>query len=424
MSSLPIAAVEVDTGSFFAVVVVAALAAITVAIVPKRFAPPVVVLELMMGIVVGPHVLDLAHVDKFTEFFSNLGLGMLFFFAGYEIDFERIKGAPLELGAWGWVLSVGLAFGIGGALAGLGIVVSFLYTGAAMATTAIGTLIPILRDNGELKTRFGKYLLAAGGAGEFGPILLVTLFFSTESPLREGAILIAFVLLAIAVAIASVRLAFKGWPALERTFEASSQLAVRVTVVLVFGLVLLASQLGLDVLLGGFVAGLITRTALKGHELTIFESKLTAVGFGFFVPFFFVTSGISFDLAALGSAEALGKLVLFFVLFLVVRGAPALLLYRHTLSLRDRAALAFYSATALPLVVAITAIAVDAGKMRPSTAAGLVGAAMLSTLIYPFVGLALRTRSEEEVDEGETGPPGEGPSPHGEGPVPQPGLAG
>jgi Kef-type K+ transport system membrane component KefB len=424
LSSLPIAAVEVDTGSFFAVVMVAALAAITVTIVPKRFAPPVVVLELMMGILIGPHVLGLAHVDQFTEFFSNLGLGMLFFFAGYEIDFERIKGVPLELGAWGWVLSVGLAFAIGGALAGLGIVVSFLYTGAAMATTAIGTLIPILRDNGELKTRFGKYLLAAGGAGEFGPILLVTLFFSTESPLREAAILVAFVLLAIAVAIASVRLAFRGWPALERTFEASSQLAVRVTVVLVFGLVLLASQLGLDVLLGGFVAGLITRTALKGHELTIFESKLTAVGFGFFVPFFFVTSGISFDLSALGSAEALGKLAMFFLLFLVIRGVPAMLLYRHILSFRDRAALAFYSATALPLVVAITAIAIDAGKMRPSTAAGLVGAAMLSTLIYPFVGLALRTRSEEEAGEDAAGPPGAGPSPLGEGPVAQPGLAG
>jgi Kef-type K+ transport system membrane component KefB len=421
VSALPTAAVQVDTGSFFAVVVVAAIAAITVALVPKRFAPPVVVLELMMGIAIGPEVLGLAHVDEFTEFFSNLGLGMLFFFAGYEIDFERIKGVPLKLGAWGWALSVGLAFGIGGILAGLGIVVSFLYTGAAMATTAIGTLIPILRDNGELKTRFGTYLLAAGGAGEFGPILLVTLFFSTQSPLHESAILIAFVILAIAVAMASVRLAWRGWPALERTFEASSQLAVRVTVVLVFGLVLLASQLGLDVLLGGFVAGLITRMALKGHELAIFESKLTAVGFGFFVPFFFVTSGIAFNLDALGTAAALGKLALFFVLFLVVRGAPAMLLYRHVLSFHDRAALAFYSATALPLVVAITTIAVEAGKMRSSTAAGLVGAAMLSTLIYPFAGLALRKRAEGEA--GETGPDA-GPSPLGEGPVAQPGLAG
>jgi Kef-type K+ transport system membrane component KefB len=381
---------EVDTDSFFAIVVVAALAAVTVAAVPRRFAPPVVVLELMLGIVIGPQVLDLAQTDDFIDFFSNLGLGMLFYFAGYEIDFERIKGRPLKLGAIGWLLSVALAYGIGGLLAATGIILSFLYTGSAMATTAIGTLIPILRDNGELRTKFGTYLLAAGGVAEFGPILLVTVFLSTTHPLHEAAILIAFVGLAIAVALISVRLAWRGWPALERTFEASSQLAVRITVVLVFGLVLLAGQLGLDVLIGGFVAGMITRLALKGQELQVFESKLTAVGFGFFVPFFFVTSGIAFDLDALGSAGALLKLALFFVLFLVVRGTPALILYRGALAARDRAALAFYSATELPLVVAITTIAVDGGHMRSSTAAGLVGAAMLSTLVFPLVALSLR----------------------------------
>jgi Kef-type K+ transport system membrane component KefB len=419
LTALPLAATTVDSGSFFAIVVVAALAAITVAVVPKRFAPPVVVLELLLGILIGPHVFDLAHPGDFIEFFSNLGLGMLFFFAGYEIDFERIKGRPMELGALGWLMSVVLAYGIGGLLAAGGVVLSFLYTGSAMATTAIGTLIPILRDNGELKTRFGTYLLAAGGAGEFGPILLVTLVLSTANPLHESVILLAFVALALALALVSVRFAWRGWPALERTFEASSQLAVRVTVVLVFGLVLLASNLGLDVLLGGFVAGMITRLALKGHELAIFESKLTAVGFGFFVPFFFVTSGIEFDLAALGSAAALGKLALFFVLFLVVRGVPALLLYRGVLGLRDRAALAFYCATELPLVVAITTIAIEDGHMRPSTAAGLVGAAMLSTLIYPFVGMALR---KDTLDEEQQQPEPTGPFPEGEGPIPQPGF--
>jgi Kef-type K+ transport system membrane component KefB len=387
--------ITVDTDSFFAIVVVAALAAITVAAVPKRFAPPVVVLELVLGIVIGPEVLDLAHTDDFVSFFANLGLGMLFFFAGYEIDFERIKGTPMKLGALGWLLSVALAYGIGGLLAAAGVVLSFLYTGSAMATTAIGTLIPILRDNGELKTRFGTYLLAAGGAAEFGPILLVTLVLSTTNPLHEAAILLGFVALALGLALVSVRYAWRGWPALERTFEASSQLAVRVTVVLIFGLVLLAGQLGLDILLGGFVAGMITRLALKGHELQVFESKLTAVGFGFFVPFFFVTSGIEFDLDALASAGALAKLLLFFVLFLVVRGAPAMLLYRGLLKTRDRAALAFYSATELPLVVAITTIAVDQGHMKTSTAAGLVGAAMLSTLIYPFVAMALRKEATE-----------------------------
>ena len=257
--------------------------------------------------------------------------------------------------------------------------------------------------------------MAAGGAGEFGPILLVTLVLSTDHPLHEAAILLAFVLVALVLALGSVRAAWRGWPALERTFESSSQLAVRIAVLLVFGLVLLAGKLGLDVLLGGFVAGMITRAALKGHELAVFESKLTAVGFGFFVPFFFVTSGIAFDLAALGSLGAILKLFLFLALFLVVRGAPAMLLYRGLLGARDRAALAFYCATELPLVVAITTIAIETHHMKTSTAAGLVGAAMLSTLIYPFVALALRRGAPAEADAAE--PPDEGPPRVGEGPV-------
>ncbi len=401
--------IDVDTSSFFYIVLVAAAAAITTTVLPRRLAPPVVVVELLLGILIGPHVFGLAHSDSFIEFFSNLGLGMLFFFAGYEIDFHRIKGTPIKLGAWGWLLSVGLAYGLGGALAAAGVVVSFLYTGSAMATTAIGTLIPILRDNGELKTRFGTYLLAAGGIGEFGPILLVTLVLSTDSALHESLILLAFIALALVLAVGSMRWAWRGWPLLERTFEASSQLAVRLTVVLVFGLVFLASKLGLDLLLGGFVAGMIVRLALQGHELQVFESKLTAVGFGFFVPFFFVVSGIEFDLAALGSAGAIAKLAMFFALFLIVRGTPALLLYRGVLGARDRAALAFYSATELPLVVAITTLATDTGHMRKDTAAGLVGAAMLSTLIFPFVGLALRRHEEADrdlhVDEDGGSPP-------------------
>ncbi len=387
--------IHVDTSSFFAVVLVAAIAATTVAVLPRRFAPPVVVVELVLGILIGPQVLDLAKTDDFIGFFSNLGLGMLFFFAGYEIDFHRIRGRPLTLGAWGWLLSVTLAYSIGGALAAAGLVISFLYTGSALATTAIGTLIPIMRDTGELRTRFGTYLLGAGAVGEFGPILLVTLILSTSHPLHEAVVLLAFVVLALGVALASIRLARPGWSLLESTLEASSQLAVRIVVVLVFGLLALTEELGLDILIGGFVAGMITRAALKGNELEVFESKLTAVGFGFLVPFFFVTSGMNFDLdALLESAGALLKLPLFLGLFVVVRGAPALLLYRGVLQTRERAALAFFSATELPLVVAITTLAVEGGHMHTSTSAALVGAAILSTLIYPFVGLGLRRGAE------------------------------
>jgi Kef-type K+ transport system membrane component KefB len=397
--------IGVDSASFLVITAAAAVAALTVALLPRRVAPPVVVLELLLGIAIGPQALDLAQSDDFTEFFGNLGLGMLFFFAGYELDFERLRGRPLVLAGAGWALSLALAYGIGGALAAAGIVLSLLYTGSAMATTAIGTLIPILRDAGELRTKFGTYLLGAGAAGEFGPILLVTLFLSTTHPLHEAVLLLGFAALAALLAIISVRTAGKGWPLLERTLEASGQAAIRILVVLVFGLVALAGELGLDILLGGFVAGIVTRLALRGREVEVLESKLTAVGFGFLIPFFFVTSGMDFDLDSLiSSAGALLKVPMFLALFLVVRGIPALLLYRGVLAARERAALAFFSATALPLVVAITTIATDGGHMRSSTAAALVGAAILSTLIYPFVGLALRRRGGQDAEQGQAEP--------------------
>jgi Kef-type K+ transport system membrane component KefB len=383
--------IDVDTGSFLLMVLAATVASIAVAVLPRRLAPPVVVVELLLGILIGPQGLGIATVDDFIQFFSNLGLGMLFFFAGYEIDFDRIRGRPLTLGLCGWGLSLVLAYGLGGILAAAGVVVSLLYTGSAMATTAMGTLIPVLRDSDELHTRFGTYMLAAGAIGEFGPILLLTLILSTSHPVHEAGILIAFIALALVIAVSSVRLAWRGWPLLERTLEASSQVAVRIAVLLVFSLVALASKLGLDLLLGGFAAGMITRAALRGREVEALESKLTAVGFGFLVPFFFVTSGMNFDLDALtSSVGAMLKLPLFLGLFLVVRGLPAMLLYRGVMEARERMALAVFSATELPLVVAITTIAIQTGHMRSTTAAALVGAAMLSTLIFPFIGLALR----------------------------------
>jgi Kef-type K+ transport system membrane component KefB len=383
--------IEVDSGSFLTVVVVAALAAFVAGLMSTRLPLPVVVLEIVFGIVVGPELLGLAESDEFLAFFSNLGLGMLFFFAGYEIDFERIRGSPLRLAALGWGFSLVLAYGLGGLLELSGLVLSLLFTGSALATTAIGTLIPILSDAGELRTRFGTYLLAAGAMGEFGPILLVTLVFSTKGAAENAVILLAFVVVAVAAAVVAVRGVGRGWELLERTLETSGQLAIRVAVVTVFALGALAASLGLDLLLGGFVAGVIARIALKGREVQVFESKLTAVGYGFFIPFFFVVSGVEFDLDALTDTPLrLLELALFLGLFLVVRGVPALVLYRSVLDLRDRAALAVFSATELPLVVAITTIAVEEGHMRSSTAASLVGAGILSTAILPLVGLRLR----------------------------------
>ena len=385
--------IDVDSGSFFAIIFVAALAAVTVVALPARFAPPVVVVELLLGIVIGPQVLGLAESDDFIDFFSNLGLGMLFFFAGYEIDFERIKGRPLKLALWGWLLSLAARL---------------RDRGPARGRRNRG-LAPVHRlgagDDGDrdadpdpprqrrAEDAIRDPAAGGGGIGEFGPILLITLVLSTAQPLHEAAILAGFVALALAIALLSVRLGSRGLEALERTRRGQqpargadrhrARLRPRAA----------RRELGLDVLLGGFVAGMIVRAALRGREIHAFESKLTAVGFGFLIPFFFVDSGINFDLEALGSAAALAKLALFLALFLVVRGVPALLLYRDALERRDRVALAFYCATELPLVVAITTLATAAGEMRSSTAAGLVGAAMLSTLIYPFVARTLRARA-------------------------------
>jgi Kef-type K+ transport system membrane component KefB len=387
----------IDETSLLVIVATAAIAGLIVMLVSPRLTIPVVVVELVLGIVVGPQVFGWAQVDPTTDLLGNLGLGMLFFFAGYEIDFERIKGRPMELAALGWGISLALAYGIGGLLALAGVVLSYLYTGSAMATTAIGTLIPILSDAGEMRTKFGTYLLGAGAMGEFGPILLVTLILSGSQPLHEALILVVFVALAVFTGILAVRSAWRGWPLVEKTFETSSQLAVRLAVVLVFGLVALAAELGLDLLLGGFVAGMITRLALRGREVAVFDSKLIAVGYGLLIPFFFVTSGMAFDLDALtASAGAALKVPMFLALFLIVRGVPALMLYRGVLALRDRLALAAFCATELPLVVAITTVAMDQGHMRSSTAAGLVGAAILSTLIYPLAGLRLRRGGEPE----------------------------
>jgi Kef-type K+ transport system membrane component KefB len=386
-----LAAIHVEPAEFLAVVATFAVAGTLSALVTGRgLLLPTVVVELLLGVVIGPQVLGL-EVSEFIEFFAGLGLGMLFFFAGYEIDLRRIAGRPLRLAAIGWAISLALAYAIGGVLAAAGIVLSLLYTGSAMATTAIGTLIPILSDSGELKTRFGTYLLAAGAVGEFGPILLVTLILSTGNAIHHAAILIAFVALAVAVAVIAVRSAERTLPLFERTMEKSSQLVVRWIVVLVFALALLASELGLDLLLGGFAAGLITRQVLKTQEVPAFDSKLSAVAFGFFIPFFFVVSGMKLDVDALfASPSGVLKLFVFFGLFLVVRGTPALLLYRDILDRRARLALAFLCSTQLPLVLAITTLAQDQGDMRSSTAAALVGAAVLSTLIYPIVGLRLR----------------------------------
>jgi Kef-type K+ transport system membrane component KefB len=258
-----------------------------------------------------------------------------------------------------------------------------------MTTTALGTLIPVLRDAEMLETRLGRFVLGAGAVGEFGPVMIVTVLLSTDAGAgTQIALLVVFTALAVLAALVSMRAVGRHWSFIERNMETSAQVPVRLTVLLLFGLVVIAADLGLDVILGAFAAGAILRLLLQGYEVELFESKLDAVGFGLLIPFFFVTSGMELDLAALaGSTRALLELPIFLGLFLIVRGMPAIVLYRRVLEPAERRALALLSATQLPLVVAITAIGVEGGHMRSSTAAALVGAGALSVLIYPSLAL-------------------------------------
>ena len=381
-----------DTTSFLLVLLAAAVAPFVAAGANRlhsQLIVPIVVVELMLGAIIGPDILGAAEMNEVLSFLGELGLGFLFFFAGYEIDINRIRGVPLRLAAIGWVISCALAYAIAGALMAAGVVLSGLLVGSAMSTTALGTILPVLRDAGQIDTRLGRFVLGTGAVGEFGPVLIVTVLLGSQSdPSTQVLLLGIFVVLAVLAALVSMRAVGRGWEFIESNMETSGQVPVRLTVLLLFGLVVIAADLGLDVILGAFAAGGILRLLLQGREAEQFESKLDAVGFGLLIPIFFVTSGIKLDLEALvSSARAMFELPIFLGLFLLVRGLPALLLYRSVLPIAERKALALLSATQLPLVVAITTIGVEAGHMRPSTAAALVGAGALSVLIYPSLAL-------------------------------------
>lgn len=385
------------TQTFLVVLLVAAIAPVISGVVGIRLRAvilPVVVVELLLGIVIGPHVLNLASMNDFLTAFGQLGLAFLFFFAGYEIRLEKLRGAPLKLALWGWGLSLALAYTLSGGLEASGWIVSGLLTGSALATTAIGTLIPVLADEGQLEGRFGRHVLASGAVGELGPILIVTVLLgSSTGEAHQIALLIVFVAVAAMAGLLSTGIFTRWFNFIYDRIEQSGQLPIRLTVLLLFTLVIIAGDLGMDVILGAFAAGLIMGMIVGEREARLFETKLEAIGFGFLIPFFFITSGMMVDVTALfSSVEDFLKLPLFLVLMLIVRGLPAMLLYRRQLPDSERPPLAFLSATQLPLVVAITAIGLDSDKMHETTAAALVGAAVLTVLIFPSVALALLRR--------------------------------
>jgi Kef-type K+ transport system membrane component KefB len=250
-------------------------------------------------------------------------------------------------------------------------------------------LLPILRDAGELKTPFGCHVLAAGAFGEFGPVVLLSLLLGGSGGVgRRSLLLIAFAIVAAGVCAAALRTRPPRVVALlSRTPKTSSQLPVGISLLLVCALFVLAKDFGLDVILGAFAGGMVVGLVAQGPEGELFHQKLDALGFGFFIPIFVVMSGAQLDMGSLMHWETLVRVPLFLALFLLVQPA---MLSRNDLDQRD--CLPTRSATALPLVVAVTTIGTATGHLRSDNAAALVGAGVLSVLIFPAAAMALRAR--------------------------------
>jgi Kef-type K+ transport system membrane component KefB len=374
--------------SLVVIAIVAALAPFVVAVLPGNRVPQVVVL-IVGGVLIGPQMLGLAETES-IGLFSNVGLGFVFLLAGYELDPKLFRERYGRLALAAWAMTTILALAVVGTLEAIGFVHAFAPVAIALTTTALGTLLPILRDNGMLSGNFGRHVIAAGATGEFLPIVAVAIFLGTTG--RLAAILSLVTVGGIAVVLTLVPRLIRGRQA-ERILlageHATSQTTLRWTVVLLLALLALAARFGLDIVLGAFVAGLVLRQWAPGDVRSL-EDKLDAVGYGFFIPIFFVSSGMALDVHSI--AEAPLRLLVLFLLLLVVRGLPALLVYRRALSPNERTQMVFITATTLPLLVALAHIGLESGTMIAENAAALVGAGVLSVLVFPAVAVAVRSR--------------------------------
>ena len=375
--------------------VVAALTPILAGLLSRLRVAQVVIL-IVGGILIGPEVFGWAEPGG-IELISNVGLGFLFLLAGYELELGLFRERAGRLALTSWLVTAVIAIAVTGALAAVDFVRAFVPIAIGLTTTALGTLLPILRDNQMLEGRFGSFIMAAGAVGEFLPIVAIAIFLSAQG---------AFLGLVSLVVIGGVALLFTFVPRLVRNNKirgivsegehATSQTTLRWTMVLLFALLVIASNFGLDVVLGAFLAGVVLRRWAPGDVHSL-EAKLDAVGYGFFIPVFFVTSGMSLDLQSI--IKSPGRLVVFFVLFLAVRGLPALLFYRRELPMRGRVQLMLLTATALPLLVALAHIGLESGTMLPENGAALVGAGVLSVMVFPAVAVSLGRSDERPLVE-------------------------
>jgi Kef-type K+ transport system membrane component KefB len=355
---------------------------------------PSVVLEIVAGIVIGPSLLGIVEVDQAIEVVALIGLGFVLFLAGLEIEFEKLRGQVLRVTALGFVVSFGIAVVVGLALSAAGLVETPLLVAIILCATSLGVIVPVLKDSGEISTSFGQLIVSAASIADFGAIILLTLFFSGEGGVGSTLLLLGALLTLAAVVFVTVRGAERSMRIrsdLLRLQDTTAQIRIRAAIVLFVGFAAVAEKLGLEVILGTFIAGAIISLLDRDEVMTHpdFRRKLEAMGFGFFIPVFFVTSGVRFDLDALvAEASNLAMVPVFLVALLIVRGVPALL-YRRLLDGRRTLVAGILQATSLPFIVAATAIGLELGLLDAAESAALIGAGLLSVLLFPLLGLTL-----------------------------------
>ena len=366
-----------------------------------RLRLPSVVFEIVAGIVIGPSVLGWVEIDDTISVLALVGLAILLFLAGLEIDFSRLRGRLLRVALLGWAISFALGVAVALLLKAAGLIETPLLVAIILCATSLGVIIPVLKDVGEIDTKFGQLVLGAASISDFGAVVLLSFFFSGEGGPGSTAILLtAFVGLLVLtfVVVRGAERSKRVEEDLLRLQDSSAQIRVRAAMVLMIAFVALAEALGLEVILGSFAAGALLSLLDQDRRMTHpnFRVKLEAIGFGLFIPVFFIASGIRFDLdALLNDASNLAMVPIFLAALLVVRGLPAVV-YRGFVGERRATIAGFLQATSLPFIVAAAAIGQELGLMDAAEASALIAAGLLSVLIFPITGLNLLKRAMRE----------------------------
>jgi Kef-type K+ transport system membrane component KefB len=386
-------------GGLLVVAVIALGAPLVVGLFPA-IRVPAVVLEIVAGIAVGPSGFGWVEVDVPIQVVSLVGLAFLLFLAGLEIDVARLRGPVLRSAGLGYAATLALGVAVGLAFGAAGWVKSPLLIAIALSATSLGLVVPVLKDAGRVDAPVGQLTIAGASVADFAAVVLLSLLFSESSGSTGGRLLLLglFVVLATLTVLALTRLqrSARLEMVIVRLQDTTAEIRVRFAVVLLVGFVAMAGRLGLETILGAFLAGailgMVDRDTMTHPN---FRLKLEAIGYGFVIPVFFVSSGLRFDLRALLDApSALARVPLFLLALLVVRAVPAAL-YASTVGRRQALAAGLLQATSLPFLVTATSIGVTLGEITPVTAAGLVSAGLLSVIAFPFLAVTLLRPARE-----------------------------